>query len=221
MALDAGDLSPEAVQLARDTHRLKQLSELASGDKFYLLLDPKGSTLQLQLRGVILREYPVRGISVGQSRARFRTVEGPSDWENRVWKGGALDPARRDERIEIIPPKPNANGELPTPQPVNVPLPEEKPAPSDYCVRFSEGFSLEIASPGPEVGPGAAAEPKGLRARFERGLNGWWTSWQRFLQPSPDDRIRLRVMLDQEDARALYRSLPPEASFLVVVPTSS
>jgi hypothetical protein len=220
-AIDPKKLPPELMKLARETQRLGQLAELASGDDFYLLLDPAKATLQLQLRGVVLREYSVRGITVGRQRVRFRMQPGPSDWESRVWKDGSLDPVREDNRIEIIPPKPDANGNLPEPEPVHVPLPEEKVAPSDFCVRFTEGFSLEVASPGPEIGPGAAKDEPGFFGRIERGVNGWWASWRRFLNATPDDRLRLRVTLDQNDARALYRSLPPGVGLLVLLPTES
>jgi hypothetical protein len=46
----------------------------------------------------------------------------------------------------------------------------------------------------------------------------WWNDARAVLDPSPEDTLRLRLVLRPEDADSLYRALPPDTRLLIVPP---
>lgn len=186
---------------------LKRELDLASGSDFYFILDAANSKLKMMLSGVVLHEYQVQEFAVGAPRLLFQKRRPPAGWLDRVWRGGGLGPARERDRAEIVAGEGSAGGE--PSEPVIPPTAEEAvDVPAPYWIRFDGGLALEIRArdaDGEEVqngGPYAwllnaareAAASVGLPAR---------------------DRVRLVVYLSEEDAAALYRSAPPDVSFLV------
>lgn len=196
-----GDPASEAADLSRTVASLRQQVDLASGDAFYLLLDPSGPSLELLLNGVVLEAYEVSSIEVGQPRVAFVARGAAEGWRERVWTRGEMEPVRAEDRIEIRVDEAN-----PPPEEIPIPpTPEERyPAPDRWWVRFDEGLSLEI------VGAGSA----------ESSFRPWSAFAHRADDFSAalfgDRQTRVRVTLEREDAATLYRSLPPGSSLLIL-----
>jgi hypothetical protein len=187
--------------------RQKQL-DLASGKNFYLVLDPSGGTLRLYLKAAVLHTWRVAGIEVGAPRIAFVSRGLPEDWEGRVWKAGSLDPPRDLDRYELVAPPPRPDGtESTVPIP---PLPEEAyPVPPRYRVVFESGLAIEVRPP-------SAEETAGLFARAGQSVRIWWRDFVRAVSPAPDDRVRIRLVLDRDGADSLYRALPPRTDLLIL-----
>lgn len=206
---------PEVEQEAIRNRVLERRVELAKDDAFYLLLDPGEDTLRLMLQGAELQRFPVRGLEVGAPRIAWIARDLPEEWSGRVWSGGRLEPPREIDRIEIVPPPPEASGET---TPFIPPLPEEAyPVPHRYLVRFEEGLALEVR---PE-GEGDTGERAGLFSRLFAAIGTWWTDAVSAARPVPSDRIRIRLHLDPADGDFLYRALPPDVSLLVLPESAS
>ena len=209
-AQSAADLRADAERTTRQVELLRQRVELATGDAFYLLLDPGAGTLRLMLKGAILQDYAVLGIEVGQPRVGFVGRGLPEAWEGRIWSKGALDPGRAIDRVEIEIPPPGQ--EEPTKPAVIPPTPEEKyPVPSRYRIRYEGGLSLEVR-------PRQMDEKATAWQRTKAACAVWWNDARAVLEHSPEDTLRLRLVLRPEDADSLYRALPPETRLLIVPP---
>ncbi len=187
--------------------RLGRLLELAEGKEFYLVYEPGSSHVRLMYQGVTLQEFAVEQASVGVRRLLYIEHGAPKRWEDRIWDDGKLDPERKVERREIIPPDP-ADSE---PEEVVIPpTPEEAiPSPDRFLVRFAGGLVVEI------VGD--------FDDRADDGLLGW--SFDRLsalvdeassvLFRAETDEMRLRLVIDGQAAHRLYRSLPEPCRFAV------
>jgi hypothetical protein len=204
---------PTPDELARIAFRndlLQKQLDLAKGKDFYLILDPAAKSLQLMYRAALLQSYRVGGLEIGVPRVVFRTRVEASAWEGRIWRGGALDPARELDRVEVQAPPPTPEGqeiEVKVPQ-----TPEEKyPVPPRYHIRFDGGLSIEVRPPGSE-------ETTGFWARLGQRWSTWWADAKAASKSEPDDTVRLHVELSKKDAESLYRALPPNTALLVVPP---
>jgi hypothetical protein len=186
---------------------LDGLAELARGSDFYLVLDAENGTLRLMLRGAELRTFAVEGVQVGLPRVAFARREAAGSWRGRIWTGGILDPEREIERVHLAAPPPDAEEE---PEVAIPPTPEEAyPAPFQYTLAFPGGPALEIR-------PLDAADDAGLFSRFAAWWVSYWGNLWSALFTSADERVRLRLQLSPDEAGALYRSLPPNVSLIVV-----
>jgi hypothetical protein len=203
--------APADADLARLSFQNELLAKeltLAKGKEFYLLLDPQAGTLKLMYRAALLQQYAVNGLEVGVPRVAYRTRGDAEAWRGRLWDGGALDPPRELDRVEVQAPPPTAEGtevEVPVP-----PTPEEKyPVPARYHIRFAGGLSIEVRPPGSEA-------KLGFWARMGSGLASWWADAKAAMSPSPTDTVRLQLALSKQDAESLYRALPPATKLLVL-----
>jgi len=201
-----GDLA----RLARQNDLLQKQVALAKGKEFYLLLDTRAQTLTLMYHAALLQQYHVDGLEVGVPRVVYRPRSDVSQWEGRTWERGTLDPPRALDRVEMQAPPPTKEG---TELEVQVPqTPEEKyPVPPRYHIRFAGGLSIEVRPPGTEAS-------LGFWARWTQSLATWWKDAKAASQPSPEDTVRLHVVLSKKDAESLYRALPPETKLLVLPP---
>lgn len=204
-----GSSSGTLQQLRLENARLQKLAALASGKEFYLLLEPRRKVLKLMFAGVVLNEYPVLEVKLGRREVLFVERELPDGWLDEVWEQGQLEPRRSLQRREIVPPSgsaaPPAEEEVVIP-----PTPEEAvPAPDFYHVRYKSGKALEIRAAGVE-------SRDGLWARTFAALRSRIKEVTAALLPSGSDTVRLRVVLERENARMLYRSLPDNSSFFMV-----
>jgi len=207
----AADLRADAERVTRQVELLRQRVELATGDAFYLLLDPAAGDLRLMLKGAILQDYPILGLEVGQPRVGFIGRGLPAAWEGRIWSKGSLDPTRAIDRVEVEIPPPGQ--EEPTKPPVIPPTPEEKyPVPSRYRIRYEGGLSLEVR-------PRQMDEKATAWERTKAAWAVWWNDARAVLDGSPEDTLRLRLVLRPEDADSLYRALPPDTRLLIVPPS--
>ena len=82
--------------------------------------------------------------------------------------------------------------------------------PSPYRVVFGEGVSLEVRS------RGEGRRNRTLLRRVVDAAGLRLADLGSALGLGSKDRIRLRVMLEAEDAASLYRSLPPDVGLIVV-----
>jgi hypothetical protein len=212
-AVPAAGPVPTADELARLAFRndlLQKQLDLAKGKDFYLILNPADKSLELMYRAALLQSYRVDGLEIGVPRVLFRERVEASAWEGRIWRGGALDPARELDRVEMQAPPPTPEGqevEVKVPQ-----TPEEKyPVPARYHIRFEGGLSIEVRPPGSEA-------EKGFWERLGERWSTWWTDAKAASKSEPDDTVRLHIVLSKKDAESLYRALPPNTALLVVPP---
>jgi hypothetical protein len=206
----------EAERLTRENEILKRHVELSRGDAFYMVLDPNAMRLKLYLRGAVLQDYKVEGLEVGEPRVAFVSRGLPEEWEGRIWTAGRLDPPREQERVEMVAPPPSAEEtEETAPAPPIPRTPEEAyPVPTRYHIRYVGGLALEV-SPGTVVG-----EPKGFWSGLGHAWRAWWADVRAAASREPKDTVRLRMTLRTEDAKSLYRALPPDTKLLVVPPAA-
>jgi hypothetical protein len=208
-----GELRTQVAQLARDNELLGKRLALASGDTFYLLLDPSAAKLKLMLKGAVLRDYSVLGLEVGSPRVAFRPRRLVAGWRGRIWDAGNLSPARERERFELVASPAEsaaARGDSAAPVFRLPPTPEEAyPVPHRYHIRYAGGLSLEVR-------PQEADETVGVWKRLVTGARVWSRDVAAALRRTPEDAIRLRMVLQPEDAASLYRALPPDTRLLVL-----
>jgi hypothetical protein len=208
------DPAVEAARLAARNATLEALVSLASGKEFYLVLDPAKPDLALMLKGAELRRFPVQAMSVGVPRVGWVRRHEPRPWQGVVWEHGRLEPPREIGRVEITPPPPEgteATDEVEAPAAPKIPpTPEEAyPVPLRYQIFFDGGPAIEIR-------PREADTSAGLWSRFGAWWHARWRDTVAALKSTPDDLVRLRVVLAPEDADSLYRSLPPDTKLLVL-----
>jgi hypothetical protein len=206
---------PTQVELTRLTLQndlLQKQMTLAKAKEFYLLLDTQSQTLTLMYHAALLQQYHVDGLEVGVPRVVFRTRSDASGWEGRIWEKGALDPARALDRVEMQAPPPTKEG---TEVEVQVPqTPEEKyPVPARYHIRFAGGLSLEVRPPGTDA-------KRGFWSKLAAGFRTWWADAKAASGGTPEDAVRLHVVMSKKDAESLYRALPPDTKLLVLPPRS-
>lgn len=182
---------------------------LASGEYFYLVLDPPGHSLRLMLKGAFLEEFPVDEVLVGTPRVFFFPSDRGSDWDLRVWAEGALDPPRQQQRIEVTPPDSAlALDSLQPALPVPPPPEEAYHVPPVYRIRYAGGLTLVVESPPDSTAQGMPTGAEVFRSRaFERV--------QEFNASMAKENVRVRIKMRAEAAQRLYRALPADARFLV------
>jgi hypothetical protein len=211
---------PETARLRREIGRLRSERELASGKAFYLRLDASRGRLALVLQGVALDEYAVAGIQWGAPRVLFVDRRPPEGWDVAAFSKGRLEPGRERDRVEVVAPPaagspapagaPRTPDATPSPPPVPKSAEESYSVPSPYRIRFAEGVALEVR----------AREGGGRnRSLLQRALDAArlrLSDLASALGLGARERVRLRVTLDDDDAAALYRSLPPDVGLVVV-----
>ncbi len=203
----AGTRADEMQLLRLESERLGKQYELATGNAFYLLVDPSAAELTLAYRGVPLRRYPILDARVGVPRVAF--IDWGGDRGNGtgiIWSGGRLDPERPSDRVEIKVSSPDSASEPPAPPEVAVPVP------ATYFLRYEPGLAIAIER--------SSADSN---AAWRRLLARWRTRGREVraaLSLSQQRALRLRLVLKSADADSLYRSLPPDTR-LLIVPVSS
>ena len=208
---------PAARALQRDVAQMRRERELSAGKGFYLRLDAARQRLALMLQGVMLDDYGTSGLELGVPEVLFVDRRPRSDWDLESISMGSLEPERQRDRVEIIAPTPSstepAEGASPAPSPPPAPTPksaeEAYSVPSPYRIVFGEGVSLEVRS----RGEGRRNRTLLRRAVDAAGLR--LSDLGSALGLGSQDRIRLRVTLEADDAASLYRSLPPDVGLIV------
>jgi hypothetical protein len=203
----------EAARLTRENLLLQKEVDLASGNDFYMVLDPRDHSLRVMLQGVTLRRYELKLVRFGVPRVLYRKSGAPKDWQDRIWSDPKLEPPRARDRLEIV-----ATGDSTTMPEPPIPLtPEEAfPAPANYRIRYSGGLALDVRS---ETPPPPASLPDSLRedTSLMGRLRAWVKEARSVLTDEGRDALRLQIVMRNEDAAALYRSMPPGTRLLVLV----
>lgn len=208
---------PAARALQREVAQMRRERELSAGKGFYLRLDAARQRLALMLQGVMLDDYGTSGLELGVPEVLFVDRRPRSDWDLESISMGSLEPERQRDRVEIVAPTPSstepAEGASPAPSPPPAPTPksaeEAYSVPSPYRIVFGEGVSLEVRS----RGEGRRNRTLLRRAVDAAGLR--LSDLGSALGLGSQDRIRLRVTLEADDAASLYRSLPPDVGLIV------
>jgi hypothetical protein len=118
-----------------------------------------------------------------------------------------MEPPRERDRLEIV-----AGGDAATAAVVPPTAEESVSVPERWRVYFETGLSLEIRARG-------GARNRGLLRRAGDRLALWRADWSRVARGGVG-RAWLRVELDPAAAAALYRSLPPDVSLILVTGAS-
>jgi len=212
-----GRASDEATSaLRREVAQLRRERELSVGKGFYLRLDAGRQRLTLMLQGVTLDDYATTSLAWGVPEVLFIDRRPAADWDLEAISKGRLDPERQRDRLEVVAPAPtlgeleHAAGASPAPPPVPKSAEEAYSVPSPYRIVFAEGVSLELRA------RGDGRRNRSLLRRLVDGAHLRLTDLGSALGVGSKDRVRLRVVLEAEDAAALYRSLPPDVGLIVV-----
>ena len=208
---------PATSELRREVARLRLERELSAGKGFYLRLDAGRQRLALMLQGVTLDDYATSGVELGVPEVLFVDREPRSGWDTTPISTGRLDPGRQRDRIELVAPAPAPSapsGAGAGPSPSSPPIPksaeETVSVPSPYRIVFAEGVSLEVRS------TSAGARNRSWARRLVDALGLRVSDLASAIGLGARERVRLRVTLADEDAAALYRSLPPDVGLVVV-----
>jgi hypothetical protein len=205
----ASDARSDAARLERTNAQLQKQIELAAGQEFYLVLDPKTAGLTLMLKGAPLQRFTVIGLQVGHPRVAWMSTRDPRHVQSVIWSRGELDPPRQIDRLVIQAAEPGKEAPDSTPPPIP-PTPEELyPVPSRYHVRFADGLSAEIL-------PREADQSVGRWAHARAAMAETWHDIVSAVRASGRDAIRLRITLDPKEAQSFYRSLPPAVRLIVL-----
>jgi len=190
--------------LDRETAAWRARLDLARSDAFHLVLDAQDRTLDLRLRGALLRRFPVLEIRRPVRRVAFIEREEDDAFLYQVFHDGRLEPERPSDRYEVVVNPGDPDSEAPPPR---VPPPPEEaiPAPGRYRIRFAEGFVIEVRA-APEAADSATAPDGGRLAAIRQALG-----------LDPFHAMQLSLAMPAAEAAALYRALPPGVH-LVVAP---
>jgi hypothetical protein len=194
----------EIGSLRRANEDIEKQRELASGNSFYLVVDPHAAEMTLTFRGAALQRYSIISFELGVPRVAFIRSNIRPKSIGTVWSGGLLDPQRPSDRVEIT-----VSNDHSADTPPTVPLPPEVaiPVPTSYFLRYEPGLVIEIRRARTDSGAG-----------WRRLLTRWRTHGREAMAAlSPSDRhlMRLRITLKSDEADSLYRSLPPDTKLLI------
>jgi hypothetical protein len=207
---------PETARLRGQVERLRHERELASSKGFYLRLDASRGRLALMLQGVALDDYAARDLEWGVPEVLFVDRRPGADWDAAAFSKGRLEPERERDRVEVVAPALAAAGtastEEPSPSPPPVPKSAEElySVPSPYRIVFAEGVSVEVRA------QGQGRRNRSVFQRFGDAFRLRVSDLGTALGLGAGERVRLRVTLEDDDAAALYRSLPPDVGLIVV-----
>jgi len=196
-----------AVSRARE-EALRHRLALAKENRLYFVLDPDIGSLTLFHEATPLRVWHVVDAQAGARRLFAGRAESQGHWRAVVWERPRLEPPVRRERRLIV------SDQVNTPDPAGAvdwipPTPEEEvPAPERYIVHFAGGSGLEVVA--------IRADTLSARSSLIQGLV---RSFRGFA-PANWDRYRIRIVLSAEEAGMLYRTFPPEAAFVAIIPSS-
>ena len=193
-------------QLAAQNTRLRKQLDLASGETFYYTLDPTRRLLRFMYQGNLLVERKLLDVEVGTRRGFLGKGSAPSDWAERVWGSGELDPPRHVKRHEL-----DAGSEdfMSQREVIGVPpTPEEAyPAPPVWWIRYSGGLAVEVHG---------LTDSTKTRPGFWKGMGQRFNDAMKALTASHHDAVRIRIYLSRADADVLYRSVPPDTRFTIL-----
>jgi len=201
----AGSDADSRARLERENERLRRQIELAS-EPSHLVLDLAGRRLRLMSGGAVMRDYPILGAEIGMpTRLFIATAEATGDWRAPLRAGAQIDPRKTIGRIEMVP-----SGTADEPAEIPVPAaPEEAlPAPERFVLRYEDGFTIEVRS------ATAPEQPRGFWASLGSSLGGRLADAAEIAGGARAPRLRL--VLSEGDAGALYRSFPNGSKLLVL-----
>jgi hypothetical protein len=207
----AGERAP--AELRREVAQLRIERDVSAGKGFYLRLDAGRQRLALMLQGVTLDDYAASALELGVPEVLFVARSPRSGWDTSTITTGRLDPGRQRDRIEVVAPAPAPSaGPSPSPSPPPIPKSAEETVsvPSPYRIVFAEGVSLEVRS------TSVGARNRSWARRLVDAIGLRLSDLGSALALGARERVRLRVTLADEDAAALYRSLPPDVGLVVV-----
>lgn len=151
----------------------------------------------------MLGDYDVRGIQLGAPRFLELIGHSGPGYPAGVWEPLRVVPEREREHIELRsdrPVEPDPVASVPW-----IPLPPEalNPTPGRFVIQYRGGLGLEVVRDG-----SSSADP-------HRSWRRWLAS-AGLLMPWHRDHVRLRLLMSEPEAGALYRSGAAEAALIVV-----
>ena len=204
----AEDPRQDALAAAREHALLSMKLDLAKQEGFYLILDAEAGRLILMLKGAELRDWKFAGLEVGFPSVVYKKKRPAEEWQGRVWEKATLDPPRQIDRYVIVAQAPTTEGneaDIPIP-----PTPEEKyPVPARYHIRFEGGLSMELRT--------TAVDPTlPLKERLKASYDHWLIDAKDALGEGSGDVVRLRLNMSPDEAKSLFRALPPDVKLLIL-----
>lgn len=206
------DINEKITRLTYENDLLSERFDLAKSGKFYLMANLPEKKIQLMLRNVSLKEYPIKDIEIGRRVILFIAAWSSSLEISRVFTQGKISPSRVIKRFQIIPPEENVeetSSEEERPSLMEAPKPKKIKVPYLFRLTFQGGFALEIyPSKRDDETPGFLSRLLSyLRCRGSE----FFSLFRR------DGSLRLRCFLTPEDQRSFYQIVPDDISLLLVM----
>jgi len=170
---------------------LERLLEAASDDAFYVVLEPAERRISLRLREVVLLAGEVSEVAEATRRVAFWPAPGGPGIVDLVWTGGRLLPPRSEQRDEVVPGKEAKAATAP------------QPPTACFDVTFEGGLVLEVRS------------SEGCPLRTATMLR-WASLRQLWPRGGGEVSVRLRIVVSEAFARALYAALADDVRLVVL-----
>lgn len=200
-ALSAGNNLKDTEHYRRENTILETELKIAGKPFTYLMLDVNTKKIYLKAKGVILKEFNINDIKIFGKRHIV---------QNYVFiKRNALFSPKRAEIV----PQQNKNGTIGNPTGISAQTDtyDIEDMPTNYILYFNNDLSISVT---PQFHNNIFLSALNY---IKKKLIHLWNSLQliwNYLKKTPFTRIE--TVMDTDDARALYWSLPENADFIII-----
>lgn len=189
------------IELEKEKIFLNNRLQLAKQDSIYLVLDMKDSTINLEIKGVVVRK---NRIIESRMSNRFDLI----DHENLIpW---LKKPFTLEKALATIPKAPIVVVQAPK-DTIEAALQAKKPEPPQttavfFTFYFDRNLVLEID----QIDPPDEEDYEQIKDyRRQRKLENHLTFWQKInLVRHADQKMKIRLVVSEDDARSIYRAVP-------------
>jgi hypothetical protein len=200
----SADYNVQDIERLKKESRLLELELKAAGKpSVYAALDIEAKKIYLKIRGIILKEFSIieiDAIGSGYLNRHYSIVN----------RKAVFPPKRLEIKPQQNKEKRNATGNTNEQAPQSDTFDIED-MPSNYTLIFNEGLSISVS---PQFKGGFFMS---VLNKTNKGFRYIWNSscriWNYF-KKAPF--MRIQIVMDRDDARALYWSLPDNADFILI-----
>jgi hypothetical protein len=189
------------IELEKESIFLHNKLHLAKQDSIYLVLDMKDSTINLEIKGVTVRKNKIMESRMSK---RFHLI----DHENLVpW---LTKPFTLEKALATIPKAPIVVKQAPK-DTVEAALMATKPEPPQTtAVFFTFYFDRNLVIEIDQNDPPDEEDYEQVKAyRKQRKEENYLSLWQKMnLVRHADQKMKIRLVVSEEDARSIYRAVP-------------
>lgn len=198
---DEKQLVASFIELEKEKIFLNNRLQLAKQDSIYLVLDMKDSTINLEIKGVVVRK---NRIIESRLSNRFHLI----DHENLIpW---LKKPFTLEKALATIPKAPIVVVQAPK-DTVEAALQSKKPEPPQTtAVFFTFYFDRNLVIEIDQIDPPDEEDYEQIKDyRRQQKIENHLTLWQRMnLVRHADQKMKIRLVVSEDDARSIYRAVP-------------